>query len=348
MSGGAGLHRNTMIDLKLDVPLEGLTTFGLRSTAEAYAEAATTDELRAALAAARERNLPVHFLGGGANTVAMPRVKGLVVRVTMKGFDARRAADGDVLVTAAAGEVWDEVVSRTVAQGFGGLENLAAVPGTVGGAVVQNIGAYGLELAERLESVTVYDRSSESVRMLTREACDFGYRHSIFKTEAGKDLVVLSATLRLPGEWSPVMTYKGLDEALGDAEPTPAALEAVVRAIRAKKLPDPKVLGNAGSFFKNPVVPKVVARPLLTVHQSLVAYPLGGARVKLAAGWLIEQAGFKGYRSGPVGVCENHALILVNYGGATGEDVLRLMKEITAGVETKFGIALEPEPVFLE
>ena len=121
-----------------------------------------------------------------------------------------------------------------------------------------------------------------------------------------------------------------------------------MRAIRAKKLPDPKVLGNAGSFFKNPVVPKVAARPLLTVHQSLVAYPLGGARVKLAAGWLIEQAGFKGYRSGPVGVCENHALILVNYGGATGEDVLRLMKEITAGVETKFGIALEPEPVFLE
>ena len=335
-----------MIDLKLDVPLEGLTTFGLRSTAEAYAEAATTDELRAVLAAARERNFPVHFLGGGANTVAMPRVKGLVVRVTMKGFDARRATDGDVLVTAAAGEGWDEGVSRTVAQGFGGLENLAAIPGTVGGAVVQNIGAYGLELAERLESVTVYDRASESVRMLTREACDFGYRHSTFKKPENRHLVITAVTFKLPKNWVPNTSYKALAEEIeinSFPELSPQDVYSCVISLRRRKLPSPVKFGNAGSFFKNPVVDRETFTSLLRTNPSLVSYPLAGGRFKLSAAWLIDNAGLRGYRMGDVGVWEKQPLVLVNYGQATGEDIYAMAQDVRLRVKNCFGVKLEPE-----
>lgn len=333
-------------------PLDGLTTFGTRSEADHYAEAGSLDELEAHLAEANANGLPVHFLGAGANTIAMSRVPGMTIRITIKGVEMSAAPNGDVLVKCGAGEVFDDIVARTLKAGIGGLENLSAIPGTVGGAVVQNIGAYGVELAERLSSVTVYDRAEKVVRVLTVEECDFSYRHSIMKTEAGRNFVVLSATLRLPAVWTPVLGYKDLEaeiEARGLTAETVTApvMSEIVRAVRARKLPDPAVIGNAGSFFTNPIVTKVHWHELLTKHPSLVYYRLGGGRMKLAAAWLIETAGFKGLAEGPAGVYEHHALIIVNRGGATGEDVMALAERIQKRVFELFGVKLEMEPVRL-
>lgn len=333
-------------------PLDGLTTFGTRSEADHYAEAGSLDELEAHLAEANANGLPVHFLGAGANTIAMSRVPGMTIRITIKGVEMSAAPNGDVLVKCGAGEVFDDIVARTLKAGIGGLENLSAIPGTVGGAVVQNIGAYGVELAERLSSVTVYDRAEKVVRVLTVEECDFSYRHSIMKTEAGRNFVVLSVTLRLPAVWTPVLGYKDLEaeiEALGLTAETVTApvMSEIVRAVRARKLPDPAVIGNAGSFFTNPIVTKVHWHELLTKHPSLVYYRLGGGRMKLAAAWLIEAAGFKGLAEGPAGVYEHHALIIVNRGGATGEDVMALAERIQKRVFELFGVKLEMEPVRL-
>lgn len=333
-------------------PLDGLTTFGTRSEADYFAQAATLDELEGLLAEATANNWPVHFLGAGANTIAMSRVHGMVIKVAFKGYEVAAAPNGDVLVKCGAGETFDEIVRRTLQAGLGGLENLSAIPGTVGGAVVQNIGAYGVELAERLASITVYDRAQKVVRVLSVEECDFSYRHSIMKTDAGKDFVVLSATLRLPGVWTPVTGYKDLEaelEARGLTADTVTAAELsdIVRTVRARKLPDPKVLGNAGSFFTNPIITKVHWHELLTEHPSLVYYRLGGGRMKLAAAWLIEAAGYKGHVADTVGVYEHHALILVNCGGATGEAVVALAHEIIEAVKARFGVSLAMEPVIL-
>lgn len=333
-------------------PLDGLTTFGTRSEVDHYAEAGSLDELEAHLAEANANGLPVHFLGAGANTIAMSRVPGMTIRITIKGVEMSAAPNGDVLVKCGAGEVFDDIVARTLKAGIGGLENLSAIPGTVGGAVVQNIGAYGVELAERLSSVTVYDRAEKVVRVLTVEECDFSYRHSIMKTEVGRNFVVLSVTLRLPAVWTPVLGYKDLEaeiEARGLTAETVTApvMSEIVRAVRARKLPDPAVIGNAGSFFTNPIVTKVHWHELLTKHPSLVYYRLGGGRMKLAAAWLIEAAGFKGLAEGPAGVYEHHALIIVNRGGATGEDVMALAERIQKRVFELFGVKLEMEPVRL-
>lgn len=333
-------------------PLDGLTTFGTRSEAEYYAECRSVDELEYLLTDAALNGRPVHFLGGGANTIARSRVAGLVIRMLIPGFELSAAPNGDVLVKVGAGETIDTVIRRTLDAGLGGLENLSAIPGTVGGAVVQNIGAYGVELAERLVSVTVYDRAEKTVRVLTLEECDFAYRHSIFKTPAGASLVVLSATLRLPKVWTPVLGYKDLDAELAARGLTPEALDAktvadLVRTVRARKLPDPAEIGNAGSFFTNPIVTKVFWRELLTKHPTLVSYKLGGSRMKLAAGWLIDAAGFRGAGTETVGVYDRHALILVNRGGATGEDVIAFSETIIEKVRRDFGVTLEREPVIL-
>ena len=332
--------------------LDAMTTFGLHSTADFFARAQNAQELDALIGWADERGLPVKFLGGGANTIAKSRVEGLVIRVEIKGFATEEAPNGDLLVKVGAGEVFDDIVRRTVAEGRGGLENLAAIPGTVGGAVVQNIGAYGVELAERLVSVTVWDRSEKAERVLSVPECDFAYRHSVLKTPAGRDFVILGATLRLPKVWTPILGYRDLDAELKLEERsvetlTAAEVEAAVRAVRGRKLPDPRVIGNAGSFFTNPIVTKVFWHELLTVHPNLVYYKLGGGRMKLAAAWLIEAAGFKGAKTGAVGVYDKHALIVVNHGGATGEDIIAFSDAIIAKVKQEFGVTLEREPVIL-
>ena len=338
-----------MIKIKENYSLDDRTTFGVRATAEAWTEAGTTGEVMEAVKAARERGWPLHILGGGSNVILMSRVPGLVLHPVFHGI-RREAEENVTLIVAGASEALDKLVRTSIEWGLGGLENLAAIPGTVAGAVVQNAGAYGLEIAERLAWCRALDTETGEERVFTTEECDFGYRSSFFKTEAGKRFIILEAAFRLPVRWTPMIAYKELALAFGGMAPdaaTPAAVEAKVRKIRAAKLPDPRETGSAGSFFKNPVVAKLKARELITLHPSLVAYPLAGGRAKLAAGWLIDAAGLKGYAEEKVGIWPKHALILVNRGGTAGEDVLRFAHEVRDRVERRFGVELEPEPVIM-
>ena len=236
---------------------------------------------------------------------------------------------------------------HAIESGWYGIENLAAIPGTVGGAAVQNIGAYGVEVAEHIVEVECFDPDRRAMRVLSAEDCDYGYRASRFKTTE-KNLIVTSVLFALSTTFSPVYGYKELEAIFGDRRPESAKeLEEAVRAVRARKLPDPKVLPNAGSFFKNPVVTRTKMLHLLVETPSLVSYPLGGARAKIAAGWLIEACGLKGKRMGQAGVYERQALILVNYGGATGAEIKDLAEEVARNVKYRFGVELEPEPVIL-
>ena len=339
-----------MIKIEENYSLDDRTTFGVRAQAQAWAEADSPAALMEAVETARRRGWPLHVLGGGSNVILMSRVPGLVLHPVLRGLRNEPDASGGTLIVAGASEALDQVVRASIEWGFGGLENLAAIPGTVAGAVVQNAGAYGLEVAERLAWCRALDTASGEVRLFTVEDCDFGYRTSFFKSEAGKRFIILEAAFRVPAVWTPVIAYKELAQAFGEVPAdrvTPASVEKKVREIRAEKLPDPKETGSAGSFFKNPVVTKLKARELITLHPSLVTYPLAGGRAKLAAGWLIDAAGLKGYAEEHVGTWPKHALILVNRGGATGEDVLRFAREVRDRVERRFGVELEPEPVVM-
>ena len=341
---------SAMLMIEYDKPLAALTTFHLRANAEAWVEVASLEDIRDALSVARGRGWQTTILGGGSNVVPMPLVPGLVIHPVFRGIHEAQSESGSLIVVAGAAEALDDLVRCTVGKGLGGLENLAAIPGSVGGAVVQNAGAYGVEMAERIAWVRVYDPDIDDFRTLTPTECDFGYRTSIFKSKAGSRLIITEAAFVLPQVWQPVTAYKGLSSLFADRDPasvTPAEVETAVRNLRAQKLPDPSQTGSAGSFFKNPVVTKLKARELITLHPNLVSYPLAGGRAKLAAGWLIEAAGLKGLSSGDAAVWPAHALILINRGRATGEDVLKLGREIAERVERRFGVVLEPEPIFL-
>lgn len=341
---------SAMLKIEYDKPLAALTTFHLRANAEAWVEVASLEDIRDALSVARGRGWQTTILGGGSNVVPMPLVPGLVIHPVFRGIHEAQSESGSLIVAAGAAEALDDLVRCTVGKGLGGLENLAAIPGSVGGAVVQNAGAYGVEMAERIAWVRVYDPDIDDFRTLTPTECDFGYRTSIFKSKAGSRLIITEAAFVLPQVWQPVTAYKGLSSLFADRDPasvTPAEVETAVRNLRAQKLPDPSQTGSAGSFFKNPVVTKLKARELITLHPNLVSYPLAGGRAKLAAGWLIEAAGLKGLSSGDAAVWPAHALILINRGRATGEDVLKLGREIAERVERRFGVVLEPEPIFL-
>ena len=341
---------SAMLKIEYDKPLAALTTFHLRANAEAWVEVASLEDIRDALSVARGRGWQTTILGGGSNVVPMPLVPGLVIHPVFRGIHEAQSESGSLIVVAGAAEALDDLVRCTVGKGLGGLENLAAIPGSVGGAVVQNAGAYGVEMAERIAWVRVYDPDIDDFRTLTPTECDFGYRTSIFKSKAGSRLIITEAAFVLPQVWQPVTAYKGLSSLFADRDPasvTPAEVETAVRNLRAQKLPDPSQTGSAGSFFKNPVVTKLKARELITLHPNLVSYPLAGGRAKLAAGWLIEAAGLKGLSSGDAAVWPAHALILINRGRATGEDVLKLGREIAERVERRFGVVLEPEPIFL-
>ena len=255
--------------------------------------------------------------------------------------------DAYTFVKIGAGADWTATVASLVDKGFNGIENLMSVPGTAGGAAVQNIGAYGLEIAERISEVECFDPAAGDVRVLSADDCDYGYRTSIFKTEK-TDWVVLSVTLALPKVFEPRVAYKELAAVFGDKVPASAKeVVSAVKALRAKKLPDPAKIGNAGSFFKNPVVTKVKMVHLLEDDPTLVTYPLAGGRAKLSAGRLIDAVGLKGKREGDAGVSEKHSLVLVNYGNATGKDILAMAEKVKAAVKRRYGVTLEPEPVIL-
>jgi len=332
-----------------DVDLGPLNTFGLPGRAARLAVIRDAAQVAALAAAPQALAGPRLVLGGGSNIVLGGDFPGLVLKVEIAG---RRlvAEDADAwYVEAGAGEPWHDFVRWTLAQGWPGLENLSLIPGTVGAAPIQNIGAYGLEMAERFHALQAVSLDCGEPLAFTREACRFGYRDSVFKHAAAGQLVITAVTFRLPKRWTPVIGYAELARELAGRGPelTPREVSDAVVAIRRRKLPDPAEIGNAGSFFKNPVVDRTALARLAAEHPSLPHYSQPDGSYKLAAGWLIDRCGWKGRNLGPVGAFDKQALVLVNRGGASGPDVRRIADAIRADVRARFGIELEPEPVFV-
>jgi UDP-N-acetylmuramate dehydrogenase len=333
-----------------NVSLARFNTFGVDSRAAYFASIRDIDELHTVLGDPRVRQMPRLVLGGGSNLLFTRDFEGLVVKVDIAGFDRLGDDGARRLVRVGAGETWHATVVRLLEQGLPGLENLALIPGSVGAAPIQNIGAYGLELAERFHSLEVFDPATNSVRSLGVADCQFAYRDSVFKRHPDHGRIIVGVTLALPQAWTPVAGYADVAHELrqqGRTEPGPRDIFNAVVAIRTRKLPDPDRIGNAGSFFKNPIIGRDQRDALLERNPSLVSYDVGGGRCKLAAGWLVEACGLKGAVRGRAGVYERQALVLVNLGGATGTEILALAREVQAAVHARFGIALEPEPLIL-
>ena len=336
-----------IFDVKENVALKDKNTFHVAATTRWYGEFSSADDLKAFYDDPRFRALPKFILGGGSNLLITQDFDGLMLKSVDTSVSVADENDAYTFVKIGAGADWTATVASLVDKGFNGIENLMSVPGTAGGAAVQNIGAYGLEIAERISEVECFDPEAGEVRVLSADDCDYGYRTSIFKTEK-TDWVVLSVTLALPKVFEPRVAYKELAAVFGDKVPASAKeVASAVKAVRAKKLPDPEKIGNAGSFFKNPVVTKVKMVHLLEDDPTLVTYPLAGGRAKLSAGRLIDAVGLKGKREGDAGVSEKHSLVLVNYGNATGKDILAMAEKVKAAVKRRYGVTLEPEPVIL-
>lgn len=331
------------------VDLRPYNTLGVSARARYFASARIQPQLQAAMRWAMEHDQPWLLLGGGSNLVLAGDVPGLVIRLEMSGRRVVHEDDEHVWVRAQAGENWHELVRWTLEQGWSGLENLSLIPGTAGAAPVQNIGAYGVELKDVLQQVLVLDALDFGLKHLSVEDCQFDYRDSLFKREPGRR-VVLSIDLRLRKQSQLRLDYGPIRAELerrGINEPTPLDVSDAVIAIRQSKLPAPAELANAGSFFKNPVIGAQQAAGLKQQHPDMVQYPLADGQVKLAAGWLIEQAGWKGKSVGDAAVHEQQALVLVNRGQATGEDVLALAGQIRDDIASRYGVQLEIEPVVI-
>jgi len=286
------------------------------------------------------------LLSGGSNMLLCADVPGTTARIAWTGLDVVRETDDHIWLEVAAGENWHNTVRYTVERGWGGLQNLSLIPGLVGAAPVQNIGAYGVEVADSIESLRFFDWASGATQVMTSAECAFGYRDSVFKGALKGKGVILSVTFRLTKHSHALKTtYGAIQEKLAarGLKASVASISEAVIAIRQSKLPDPKVLGNSGSFFKNPALPAEQVAALATQHPSLPQYPQADGTVKVAAGWLIEQTGWKGKRVGNVGMHAQQALVLVNYGGASGPELWAHAQRVQASVQEQFGIHLEPE-----
>jgi UDP-N-acetylmuramate dehydrogenase len=328
-------------------PLQKLNTFGLPGRGCYCCHAESVEDLREALAFADARSHPILLLGGGSNVVLTRDFPGLVLRVALKGIERIDDKPDHCLLRAEAGEDWPSLVEYCLQRGYFGIENLSLIPGTVGAAPIQNIGAYGVELRERLESLQALDRATGRLVRFSNPECGFSYRNSIFKGEVRDRFVITSVTLKLDRRPAPVTTYGSVEQelkAMGVKNITPDSVSLAICSLRRRKLPDPAVLGNAGSFFKNPIVSSDVFGQLKSRYEDLVAHPAPDSRVRLSAGWMIDRLGWKGVRRGAVGVHAEHALVLVNYGEASAEEILRLASEIQLSVREAFDLELEIEP----
>ena len=333
-----------MNTVETNIALAGLTTFGIAARAERLVRVASARDVIDVLATAGTE--PLHILGGGSNVLCTDDVQGLVMKIEIMGRRIVAEDDASVTVDIGAGESWHDVVAWTVENGWGGLENLALIPGTVGAAPMQNIGAYGTEQASCALSVTYVDRATQSIHTLDADACAFGYRESVFKHALRDVAIITSVQYLLQRHPSVNTTYADVRNELqsrGITQPTIRDVFDAVVAIRTRKLPDPAVIGNAGSFFKNPVVDAETYTRLRTAHPSIPSYPQPDGTYKLAAAWLIDTCGWKGHRDGDAGVHANQALVLVNYGSATGRQIMELATRIVASVHDAFGVTLERE-----
>jgi UDP-N-acetylmuramate dehydrogenase len=336
-----------MIDIQRNVDLKPYNTFGIRAKARHFVSICSTDELRQLIQTDLFKNEKYLILGGGSNILLSGDFEGLVVHNDLKGIQVSHETENFITLSVASGEPWHPFVMHCVNHNWGGIENLALIPGTVGAAPMQNIGAYGVELKEVVEQVSGVDLVTGEERVFTNAQCQFGYRESIFKHDLKEKFFISSVTLRLTKKNHAIRTeYGALQETLRSMHATPVTIQSVCEAvirIRQQKLPDPNTLGNSGSFFKNPVIPSTVHEELKKSHQGIPAYPSVDQHVKIPAAWLIEQCGWKGKKINHAGVHHQHTLVLVNYGEATGAEILGLAKQIQADVQQKFGIILTPE-----
>lgn len=320
-------------------------TFGIEAKAKQFVAVHSIEELKQILAT--HKTEAKFILGGGSNMLLTQDINALVIHVDLKGKKIIKEDDDYVWVESQAGEVWHEFVLWSIDQNLGGLENMSLIPGNVGTTPVQNIGAYGTEIKDTFVSCTAVNIDSQELRTFTKEECKFGYRESIFKQEAKDQYVITSVVFKLTKRNHKINTaYGDITKELEKnniVTPTLKEVSNAVIAIRQSKLPDPKELGNSGSFFKNPIIPKELYEKAHAQFPEMPHYVVSETEVKVPAGWLIEQAGFKGKRFGDAGIHKNQALVIVNYGNATGQEILAVSKDIQATVLNKFGIAIEAE-----
>ena len=327
-----------------NITLRPYNTFGIDVRASHFISVTSEEELRMALLADHPEKF---ILGGGSNMLLTKDINALVIHIALKGIRVIESRGHDALVRVAAGENWHGFVQWAIAHDLGGIENLSLIPGNTGTAPIQNIGAYGVELKDVFHSCEAMDTATGAMRTFTLEECAFGYRDSVFKNDLKGKYVITSVTFRLTATDHTLHTGYGAISAelekMGVSQPRIGDISRAVIAIRQSKLPDPANLGNSGSFFKNPVIGESAFKTLLEAFPKIPHYPAGQGRVKVPAGWLIEQCGLKGYRQGDAGVHRNQALVLVNYGNATGEEIYNLSRFIQQQVLEKFGIAIEAE-----
>ena len=327
--------------------LKQRNTFGFEANAELAFEITAPEQIPKVISDIQEQKLAWRVLGGGSNVILPAKLPGATLLMNIAGQEIISSDANATLLAVGGGVNWHELVAWTLENDLPGLENLALIPGTVGAAPIQNIGAYGVEIADYIDSIEAFDTKDHAFVTLKKEACHFAYRDSYFKQNPQR-FIVTKVVFSIPKKWQARIHYVDLAKQFSEhLNPSPEEIFLAVCKIRTHKLPDPKVIGNAGSFFQNPIVPNEQYETLLKSHADLVSYPDAPGKRKLAAGWLIDQCGFKGQRMGSVGVYENQALVLVNHGGGTAQDILGVAKCIQDKVRDKFGVSLQIEPNIL-
>ncbi len=342
------MDENSAMHIESSVSLRAYNSFGLPAVAHTLVRIASDADVRRVVDHPTLGRAPKFILGGGSNIILTRDMPQVVLKVEVTGCRLVEERADAWVVEAGAGESWHDLVMWCLAQGYPGLENLALIPGTVGASPVQNIGAYGVELQDRFDSLDAVDLRTGLTLTLSPQQCAFGYRDSVFKHSLAGCAVLTRVRFRLPRPWKPVLGYLELERQVaetGIAQPDARQIADWVIAIRRAKLPDPAVIGNAGSFFKNPVVTPEQCRDIIGRDPEIVHYPMPDGSVKLAAGWMIDACGWKGKTVGQAGVYEKQALVLVNRGDAIGSEVMTLAKAIQESVYGRFGIRLETEPV---
>ncbi|MCR8559055.1 UDP-N-acetylmuramate dehydrogenase [Mucilaginibacter sp. BJC16-A38] len=334
-----------MLQIQENVSLKNFNSFGIDARARFFVEINKKDELVELFMDPQWQQMPHLILGGGSNMLLLNDYDGLVIRINIRGIEHRISKD-DVYVEAGAGEVWNDLVNFCVAREYAGLENLSLIPGSVGASPIQNIGAYGVELKDVFYSCNAFELATGTFKTFTKADCKFEYRESVFKNELKGQYIIVSVKFHLSMIPNFNLKYGAIEQELqnrGITSPTLKDVSQVVSHIRVSKLPDPSTIGNAGSFFKNPIITADEFARVQASFPDVVNYPAGDGLVKLAAGWLIEQCGWKGKVAGNTGTWKNQALVLVNHGGATGAEVYNFSSQIIDSVYTKFGVTLQRE-----
>lgn len=329
-----------------NISLKPYNSFGIEANAELFAELYSLEDIQEFLISSYHKNRKKLILGRGSNILFTKDFEGVIIRICNKGILKLRENETHVWLSVQAGENWEDFVNFCIDNNYGGIENLALIPGNVGSCPIQNIGAYGVEVKNSIESVEVVDIENIQMYDISNEDCGFGYRNSIFKNELKEKVIISSVTFRLAKEHTLCLDYGAINDELrnkGISKPGIREVAEAVRSIRRSKLPDPKEIGNAGSFFKNPTVSEQQYQNLKSSHSDIPSFIQQDKTFKIPAGWLIEQCGWKGYREKDAGVHEKQALVLVNYGKANGNEIYQLACKIKDSVQKKFRLELEME-----